>query len=36
VDAHKGSIDIESKMGEGTKFKIALPKSGGLNPGKVE
>ena len=36
VDAHKGSIDIESKMGEGTKYKITLPKSGVLNPKKVE
>jgi two-component system OmpR family sensor kinase len=26
VDTHKGSIDIESKLGEGTKFKIKLPK----------
>ena len=26
VDAHKGSIDIESTLGEGTKFKIKLPK----------
>ena len=36
VDAHKGSIDIESKMGEGAKFKFTLPKSGALNPGKVD
>jgi heavy metal sensor kinase len=36
VDAHKGSIDIESKLDEGTKFKITLPKSGVLNPKKVE
>jgi heavy metal sensor kinase len=26
VGAHKGSIDIESTLGEGTKFKIKLPK----------
>lgn len=26
VDAHKGSIDTESTLGEGTKFKIKLPK----------
>ncbi len=26
VDAHKGSITIESKLGKGTKFKITLPK----------
>ena len=26
VDTHKGSIDIESTLGEGTKFKIKLPK----------
>ena len=26
VDAHKGTINIESKLGEGTKFKISLPK----------
>jgi heavy metal sensor kinase len=26
VDSHKGSIDIESKLGEGTKFIIKLPK----------
>jgi len=36
VDAHKGSINIESKMGEGTKFKITLPKSRVSNPQKVE
>ena len=28
VDAHKGMIDIESKLVEGTKFKIFLPKLG--------
>jgi signal transduction histidine kinase len=26
VSAHKGSINIESTLGEGTKFKIKLPK----------
>ena len=35
VDAHKGSIDIESKLGKGTKFKITLPKPGILTPQKV-
>ena len=35
VDAHKGAIDIESKLGEGTKFKITLPKLGVPNPQKV-
>jgi len=35
VDAHKGSIDIESKLDEGTKFKITLPKPGVSNPQKV-
>ena len=35
VDAHKGSIDIESKLGKGTKFKITLPKPGVLTPQKV-
>jgi two-component system phosphate regulon sensor histidine kinase PhoR len=28
VEAHKGAIDVESKLGEGTKFKISLPKRG--------
>ena len=32
VDAHKGTIDIESKLGEGTKFKISLPKMSISNP----
>ena len=35
VDAHKGAINIESKLGEGTKFKISLPKVGVSNPQKV-
>jgi signal transduction histidine kinase len=35
VDAHKGSINIESKLGEGTKFKIILPQPGIPNPQKV-
>lgn len=26
VDAHKGSISLESKLGEGTKLRISLPK----------
>ena len=26
ADAHKGTIHIESKLGEGTKFKISLPR----------
>jgi heavy metal sensor kinase len=36
VGAHKGSINLKSKLGEGTKFKIALPKSRVSNPQKVE
>jgi len=36
VGAHKGSINLESKLGEGTKFKITLPKSRVSNPQKVE
>ena len=35
VDAHKGTIDIESKLGEGTKFKISLPKMSISNPQEV-
>jgi len=35
VAAHKGSIDLESKLGEGTKFKITLPKPRVLTPQKV-
>ena len=35
ADAHKGVIDIESKLGEGTKFKISLPRMNILNPQKV-
>ena len=31
VDAHEGSIDIESKLGEGTKIRISLPKKSVLN-----
>lgn len=26
VDRHQGSVDVESKLGEGTKFKIRFPK----------
>ena len=26
VDRHQGTIDVESKLGEGTKFKIRFPK----------
>jgi two-component system phosphate regulon sensor histidine kinase PhoR len=36
VDAHKGTINIESELGGGTKFKIALPKSEDINSQKVE
>jgi len=36
VGAHKGNINLESKLGEGTKFKITLPKSRVSNPQKVE
>jgi len=36
VGAHKGSINLKSKLGEGTKFKITLPKSRVSNPQKVE
>jgi len=32
VEAHKGSIDVESKLGVGTKFKIRLPKISALKP----
>jgi signal transduction histidine kinase len=35
VDAHKGSITIESKLGKGTKFKIILPKPWVPNQQKV-
>ena len=35
VDAHKGTINIESKLGKGTKFKIVLPKPGVSNSQKV-
>ncbi len=31
VEAHKGSIQVESHLGEGTRFKISLPKSPSLN-----
>ena len=36
VSAHKGSSNLKSKLGEGTKFKITLPKSRVSNPQKVE
>ena len=36
VGAHKGNINLESKLGEGTKFKITLPKLRVSNPQKVE
>ncbi|MCH8156747.1 MAG: heavy metal sensor histidine kinase [Nitrospinae bacterium] len=36
VEAHKGSIDVESKLGEGTKFKISLPKLGSSKPQSVD
>ena len=36
VGVHKGSINLKSKLGEGTKFKITLPKSRVSNPQKVE
>jgi heavy metal sensor kinase len=32
VEAHKGTIDVESTLGEGTKFKISLPKRGVYKP----
>jgi two-component system phosphate regulon sensor histidine kinase PhoR len=32
VEAHKGVIDVESKLGAGTKFKISLPKRGLYKP----
>ncbi len=32
VEAHKGSIEVESKLGVGTKFKIRLPKISALKP----
>jgi heavy metal sensor kinase len=35
VDAHKGTINIESKLGEGTKFKISLPRLN-LRPPRVQ
>jgi len=35
VDAHKGTIDIESKLGEGTKFKVSFPKTNISNPQEV-
>ena len=36
VGAHKGSINLKSKLGEGTKFKITLPKLRVSTPQKVE
>ena len=36
VDAHEGNIGIESKLGEGTKFRISLPKTGALNLQKAQ
>jgi two-component system phosphate regulon sensor histidine kinase PhoR len=27
VDRHHGTIDVESKLGEGTKFKLRFPKN---------
>ena len=36
VDAHKGSINIESKLGKGTQFKIILPIPEILTPQKME
>ena len=36
VGVHKGSINLKSKLGEGTKFKITLPKSRVSNTQKVE
>ena len=35
VDAHEGDIDIASKLGEGTKFKISLPKTSFLSKQKA-
>ena len=35
VDAHEGDIDIASKLGEGTKFKISLPKTSFLSKQKT-
>ena len=35
VDAHEGDIDIGSKLGEGTKFKISLPKTNFLSKQKT-
>jgi signal transduction histidine kinase len=32
VEAHKGAIEVESTLGEGTKFKISLPKRGVYKP----
>jgi signal transduction histidine kinase len=32
VEAHKGAVDVESKLGEWTKFKISLPKRGVCKP----
>jgi len=32
VEAHKGAIDVESKLGSGTKFKISLPKGDVYKP----
>ena len=35
VQWHQGEIDLESNVGEGTKFKIKLPKSKVLKPQKI-
>ena len=35
VDAHEGDIEIGSKLGEGTKFKISLPKTKFLSTQKA-
>ena len=29
VDVHHGTIDVESRTGEGTKFTVKLPKAAG-------
>jgi signal transduction histidine kinase len=35
VDLHGGSVDVESKMGAGTTFRIQLPANNGATPPRL-